>query len=229
MTALVIVLVLLLVLLLGPNWWVTRTLKRYSVDYPDLPGTGGQLARHLADRFELTVTIEETEQGDHYAPDDRAIRLTKEHFHGRSLSAVTVAAHEFGHALQHHQGYRPLLWRGRLARMAYFAEKLAAVAFVVAPILAIVSRSPVLTVAVLFIAVSNMLLSIVVHLVTLPVEWDASFKRALPILRDGGYLTTQEMPIAKKILTAAALTYVSSALMGLLNVGRWWAILRRPF
>ncbi|MEM6641230.1 MAG: zinc metallopeptidase, partial [Pseudomonadota bacterium] len=69
--------------------------------------------------------------------------------------------------------------------------------------------------------------TVVVHAVTLPVEFDASFNRALPILREGDYLKEGDAPHAEKLLRAAALTYVSAALMSLLNVGRWWAILRR--
>jgi len=72
-----------------------------------------------------------------------------------------------------------------------------------------------------------MVVSTIVHLVTLPVEWDASFKRALPILRAGEYISPKEQKHAKTILTAAALTYVSGSLASLLNLARWVAILKR--
>jgi hypothetical protein len=68
---------------------------------------------------------------------------------------------------------------------------------------------------------------IVVHLLTLPTEFDASFGRALPLMKQRGVLRKEDMPRARRLLTAAALTYVSGALQSLINIARWWAILRR--
>ena len=99
-----------------PQFWVRRTLSRHAKDRPDLPGTGGELARHLLDRFGLTdVKVDRSETGDHYDPESRTVRLTDPHLAGRSLSAVAVAAHEVGHAIQHANGERLLAWRQRLA------------------------------------------------------------------------------------------------------------------
>lgn len=205
---------------------MSRTLKKYSVEYDALPGTGGELARHLINRFEMSVDLETTEQGDHYDPESKTVRLSKEYFNGRSLSAVAVAAHEVGHAIQDQQGYRWLKWRSRLAKIAHYAEKLGSASFLLFPLIMLVTRSPIASGTLLLFAVATMGISVLVHLITLPVEWDASFNRALPILEQGDYLSSSELKAARKILLAAALTYVSAALMSLVNVWRWLRLLR---
>src|SRR5262245_52985130 len=87
--------ILLAVVLLGPQWWVRRVLSRHGIERHDLPGTGGELARHLLDAAGLHgVKVELTGDGDHYDPEDRAVRLLPQHHDGRSVAAVAVAAHE---------------------------------------------------------------------------------------------------------------------------------------
>ncbi|NVJ58940.1 MAG: zinc metallopeptidase [Gammaproteobacteria bacterium] len=221
-----LLIVVVLALVIVPGWWVNRTLKKYSVDYPDLPGTGGELAQHLVDRFEIPVKVEQVEQGDHYDPEDRAVRLSQSFYSGRSLSAVAVAAHEVGHAIQHNEKYKPLIWRSKLVKLAYFAEKFGSGLFLLVPIMALITRSPISTGVLLLVAAVTVFLSVIVHLVTLPVEWDASFGRALPLLEQGNYLAESELKVARKVLLAAALTYVSGALLSLINVWRWIAIMR---
>ena len=99
MVALLAMAVLAVVLL--PQLWVRFTLDKHAAERPDLPGTGGELARHLLNRFDLpNVKVEMTDKGDHYDPKDKAVRLLKAHHDGKSLSAVAVATHEVAHALQ---------------------------------------------------------------------------------------------------------------------------------
>jgi Zn-dependent membrane protease YugP len=222
-----LIIVSVLLLLLGPQWWTSRVMRRHSQAREDFPGTGGELARHLLDRFQLqSVVVEVTDKGDHYDPMDRVVRLSDDHFNNKSLTAVSVAAHEVGHALQHAQGYGPLLWRTRLARWAYAGERLGAGMMLALPIVSLVSRNPGLGLTMLLVAVASMFLAVLVHIVTLPVEWHASFRRALPLLQEG-YLKPDDMPAARQILRAAAWTYVAASLSSLLNMARWIAILRR--
>jgi len=220
--------IIIFAVIYGPQYWVTHILKKYSLEQDHFPGTGGELAQHLVERFRLTgVKVEKTELGDHYDPSDKAVRLTADKFNGKSLTAITVAAHEVGHAIQHAEGYRPFALRQHLAGFAVGAQKLGALAIFAIPLLALVSRSPRVGLAMFVIAIGSMLIGTIVHLVTLPVEWDASFKRALPILKQGEYISDREINNAHTILTAAALTYVAGSLASLLNLGRWIAILRR--
>src|SRR5437763_5120325 len=92
---------ILLTIVFGPQWWVRHVLSQHSVDRPDLPGTGGELARHLLDEAGLRgVKVELTGDGDHYDPEEQAVRLTPQHHDGRSVAAVAVAAHEVSRFLR---------------------------------------------------------------------------------------------------------------------------------
>ncbi len=225
----VIVLLLLVIIIFLPQFWVQWVIKKYSQPIDELPGTGGELAEHLINRFELEdVSVEKTDNGnDHYDPESKTIRLSETNHDGKSLAAVTIATHEFGHALQHHTSYKPLLLRTQLAKKAAVAEKIASFILVSLPFTLILVKVPAVTFIMLLAGLTIMCLPILLHLFTLPVEFDASFNRALPILNEGNYVPDSAMPIARTILAAAALTYVSASLASLLNFYRWWAILRR--
>jgi Zn-dependent membrane protease YugP len=203
-------------------------MRRYSEPGDRYPGSGGELARHLLDELHLPdVLAEVTDKGDHYDPVARAVRLSKANFHGKSLTAVTVAAHEVGHALQHRDGYSPFRLRQQMVQLSIYAQKVAGVMLILAPLLALLARSPRLASLALFAGVLSMMMSSLVHLVTLPTELDASFRRALPIMQQGGYLKDGDEPHARKVLKAAALTYVAASLVSILNLGRWLTVLRR--
>ena len=218
----------IIALIFGPGLWVQRVLKRYSRPANRYSDTGGELARYLLDECGLqSVKTEATDKGDHYDPEAKVVRLTKDKFEGRSLTAVTVAAHEVGHALQDAAGYRPLKLRTRLVRLAAPGERLAALAMMLSPFISAMTRAPLAGLAMFFAGIAVMGLGTLIHLVTLPTELDASFGRALPLLKKRGILLAEDELHARKLLTAAAWTYVAGSLMSLLNVARWWAILRR--
>lgn len=222
-----IAVVVLLLILFAPQWWTRRVLARYSKEQDHFQGTGGELARHLLDRLGMPeVKVDTTDQGDHYDPLEKVVRLSEDKINAKSLTAIAVAAHEVGHAIQHHEGYAPLAMRTSLIRWVLWTEKLGSALMLVMPVLAIISRSPVVGGLVLLAGVASLGLGVIVHFITLPVEWDASFRRALPILEEG-YISPAEQKQARTILTAAALTYVAGSLAGLLNLWRWLALLRR--
>lgn len=224
--ALLIILVLAGLIVL-PNFWVKSIIKRHDRQRADIPGTGGELARHLLDEMKLThVKVEETKDGDHYDPVSKTVRLSENHMKGRSLSAVVVAAHEVGHAMQDATDYAPLRARTRLARQAQIIETVGSVVMIAAPLVMALTRTPY---ALLFELLAGFVLlatSVLMHAVTLPVEYDASFRRALPVLEKGGFVKPADMPAARQILRAAALTYVAAAAMSLVNVMRWLRVLR---
>lgn len=222
-----IAIAVVLAIILLPQALVRLAISRHGVDRPDLPGTGGELARHLLDERGLSdVLVETTDKGDHYDPSARAVRLLPAHHDGRSIAAVAIAAHEVGHAIQHADGDRYLGLRQQLATLAIITDRIAAVFFIAAPFLAILARTPLAFAALLGIGVALLGVRVLFTLVTLPVEIDASYRKALPILRDGRYLSDADMPAAKSVLRAAAFTYLASALMTLVNLARWIRLLR---
>lgn len=224
---LIIVVVIFAAIVLGPTYWVSHTMKRHSAKRADFPGTGGELAQHLIDHYEISdVRVEVTDRGDHYDPDERVVRLSADNFHTPSITAVAVAAHEVGHALQHHLGERGLQLRQSLARLAAVTDRIASVFFLLAPVLFVVARTPAAFIGMAGLGIALLAVRVLVHLVTLPVEYDASFNKALPILREGGYLQDDEIQGAHSVLKAAAFTYVASALMSLIDLARWIRILR---
>ena len=222
----VVLIVLALAIFVLPNVWAKWVLKRHMRGRDDYPGTGAELAEHLLRRLGVEgVHVERTEYGDHYDPETRCVRLSPDHYDGRSLTAVTVAAHEVGHAIQHHQGYSPLLARSRLVGVAQKAEKLGAILMMVAPFLFLLTRLPGGLAIVVALAVISFGTAALVHLVTLPVEFDASFNHALPLLKE--YVPPNDMAGARHVLTACAFTYVAASLASVMNLGRWLVILRR--
>ena len=227
MAAIVIILALVFVLAVLPQMWVGRVIARHSADRPDFPGTGSEFARHVLDEMNLNhVKVEETTLGDHYDPESKTVRLSPAHFNGRSLAAVVIAAHEAGHAMQDATGYPPLAARTRLAKQAIRMEKIGAVVMLAAPVVMALAKAPHILLIEVFAGVMIFALSILLHAVTLPVEFDASFGRALPILKGGRYIEERDMPAAKDILRAAAFTYVAAAAMSLLDIARWFRVLR---
>lgn len=226
----VILFVVIAACVLLPGLWVKQVMAKYHqpADRYRGKGSGAELARHLLERFGLSdVEVEETPAGDHYDPTAKAVRLSPENYQGYSLTAITVAAHEVGHAIQDSRGESLFQARQKLAKAAFVAERVAGMLLVAAPIVFILTRVPQAGAATILIGVASMALGTIVHLVTLPVEFDASYGKALPILKEGDYLHDGDLAHAERILKAAALTYVAGSLASLLNLGRWIAVLRR--
>ena len=220
--------IIFMAVVLGPQLWVWWVFRQHGQHRENFPGTGGELARHLLNRFGLqAVRVEPTPMGDHYNPETKLVGLSQKHFAGKSLTAAVVAAHEVGHALQDHDGYGLLKDRTHLVKFAQKAEKVGSYLMLGIPVLAGVMRVPAVSLGVLVVAVGTMSISALVHLITLPVEWNASFRRALPILEKGGYLAPTDMSGARQILTAAAMTYLASSLFSLVNLWRWIRLVRR--
>lgn len=220
--------VLIFALVFGPGLWVRNVMLRYSSPEDRYDGTGGEFARYLLDNNGLQhIKVEETEQGDHYDPLEKVVRLTPEKLNGHSLTAVTVAAHEVGHALQDASGYAPLRARTQLINLTQPVQKLGAGILMAAPLIGLLTRAPMVSLLMILGGFMSLGVTSLVHLITLPTELDASFKRALPMLENDGGLKPVDLPHARRLLKAAALTYLAASLASLLNIARWWALLRR--
>lgn len=180
--------------------------------------TGGEVARQLLDDAGLRNVRIERVSGrltDHYDPQAKVLRLSPQTMDGANVAALGVAAHETGHALQDADAYAPLQLRTACVRTAGIGSQAAWPLFLAGLIFNF--RPLVLIGIALYTAM------VVFTLVTLPVELNAS-RRALTLLENGGYLTSGEMPGARSVLSAAALTYVASALMAVLQLLRLIAI-----
>ena len=219
---------LVIALIFGPSLWVKFVMRRYSSEKPEMPGTGGELAQHLIKRFSLKdVKVEVTELGDHYDPIEKKVRLSKENYESKSLTAIAIAAHEVGHAIQDQQGDKRLAIRTKMVPIIDKVARLSAVIISLSPVIGIITRHPMPFSLFLLLGLSGFIARMMVHAVTLPIEFDASFSKALPLLREGEYISQSNEKAVGHVLRAAALTYVSAALADILNLGRWIVILLR--
>lgn len=224
-----IIIILVAAIILLPGVWVKMTIKKYSSELPDLPGTGGQFAAHLLQKFNINdVSVEQgVANGDHYSPLEKKIRLSPDIFNGKSISAVAIAAHEVGHAIQYQRKESIVLLREKLTPVVMVTEKLAMGLVAISPLLIIIFKIPQLGLFAILASLITLGLSVLFQFIILPMEWDASFNKALPILKQGAYLNDDELPAARKILRAAAMTYVAATLSSILSVWRWLLFIRR--
>lgn len=219
---------LLLLFVFGPSLWVRYNMHRYSKTIEGMPGTGGELAEHLLQRFGMDgFVVEQTEAGDHFDPSAKAVRLSAENYAGKSLTAVAVAAHEVGHAIQFFKRESIFELRAKYIPMAMRFKRWGILLLTAAPVAALVFRAPAVVFLLIAISLLFQVIGTLAYLIVLPEEWDASFGKALPILIEGDYVPSTHIEPVKRVLKAAALTYFAGALADILNIGRWLILLRR--
>jgi len=203
-----------LILTLYAQWKVKSAFSRMSQVRSASGMTGAQVAESLLKRNSINdVTVEAVEGSltDHYDPIKKKLRLSPGVYGSNSLAALGVAAHETGHAIQHKTGYSYLQLRQNLYPVSNFGSMLAMPLFIIGMLMSfkfLIDIGIILFAAAVFFTV-----------ITLPVEFNAS-KRALAQLSQGGYLSSNEIGGARKVLDAAALTYVAAAAMAVLQLIR---------
>lgn len=198
---------------------VNSTFNRYSKQYTRCGLTGYGAARAVLDAYGLHHVQIECISGnltDHYDPRTNVIRLSQAVYHSTSSAAVGVAAHEAGHAIQHAEAYLPIKIRSAIIPITNFASRLA-MPLILAGILLTVFGEVFFYVAVAGVVCFS--LSAVFQLVTLPTEFNAS-RRALHAIKNETRLTPHEVAGAKKVLTAAAMTYVAALAVSLMQLLR---------
>jgi len=200
---------------------VSGTFRKYSRVRSQYGHTGSEVARKLLDMKGLhDVRIERIRGNltDHYDPRTRVLRLSDSVYSSNSIASIGVAAHETGHAVQHSTGYFPLALRNAIAPVASFGSRVAWIlifaGFIFRP-------SNLIYYGILFFSAV-----VVFQLITLPVEFNAS-SRAIAMLGDSGLVTSGEITPARKVLSAAALTYVAAAITGLLQLLRFILLANR--
>ena len=174
-------------------------------------GVGGAPANVRGQGLGCVVEATPGNLTDHYDPRSQTLRLSEENFYGQSVAAIGVSAHEAGHAIQHAQRYPFLQLRSLMYPATAFGSNLAFPLFFIG---FIGSFQPLM-----IAAIALFFIAVLFSVITLPVEFDAS-RRALKILREGGYLETDELAGARKVLRVAAMTYVAGALMAVMQLLR---------
>lgn len=176
--------------------------------------TGASVARMILDRnglHDVRIVPVEGELTDHYDPRNKTVSLSRNVFNGRTVSALSIAAHEVGHAIQHSVNYAPLTIRASILPVASIGSTAAFPLFFIGLIM---SFPVMMDIGIILFAGA-----LLFHVVTLPVEFNAS-RRAIAELTNGLVTTDQEIRGAKKVLNAAALTYVAATLMALVHLLR---------
>ena len=197
--------------------WVRSSYSKYSKKMSASGLTGAQVARMILDRNNLSNVRVEPVAGqltDHYDPMRKVVRLSEGNFNSNSIAAVSVAAHECGHAIQDGSGYLPMKLRAGLFPIVNFAGQLWFPLFFLAIIMGIGTATGQLFIQLAVLAFAGVL---AFHVVTLPVEINAS-TRAYGILTRYGMLSRTEADGTKRVLTAAAFTYIAAALTSLLTL-----------
>lgn len=203
------------------QWMVQSTFKKYSSTKLEKNITGSQAANYLLQKNDVTgVTVKPISGSltDNFNPTDMTLNLSEPVHNVNSIAAVGVAAHETGHAIQHSKGYLPIKFRSMLVPVANLGSA-------AGPLLALAG----LALSFSFLVDIGLILffgSVLFYLVTLPVEFNAS-SRALKTLKEAGVMNKEELKGVKKVLGAAAMTYVASALVSLGNFIRFFIMTKR--
>jgi len=207
-----------LILSIYAQFKVKSTFSKYSA-VRSLKGiTGREAAYGLLRNNGINDVAIEAIRGsltDHYDPSAHVLRLSETVYGNDSIAAIGVAAHEVGHAIQHQQGYKPMEIRQKIVPVTNFASTASFPILLIGMVIA--STDLIMIGILLFSAV------VLFHLVTLPVEFNAS-NRAVVQLHQYGLISTEEVPLVKKVLGAAALTYLAAALSAIANLLYYLAI-----
>lgn len=207
-----------LILALYAQARVRSTYARYSQVAAASRLTGAQIARQILDsRGAQNVPVEQIpgQMTDNYDPRKKVLRLSDGIYGSNSLAALGIAAHEAGHAIQHHDGYSPLALRNVIFPIASIGSTLAFPLFFIGFIMG-QKRGPSILMDIGILLFAG---AVLFSVITLPVEFNAS-RRALVVLEERGYLNQTEMAGARKVLSAAALTYVAATAMAVMQLVR---------
>ncbi len=213
--------VIALVITLGAQIFVSASYSKYSKIQNVRGVTGAEAARMMLDRSglrDVAVTPVEGNLTDHYDPSSKTVNLSRAVYSGRSVAAVSVACHECGHAVQDSKDYIMMRLRTALVPVTNLASRAGYIAILIGILLS--------SYAMIKIGIIAEVVILLFQLVTLPVETDAS-RRALAGIKEWGFLSAEEYPQGRKMLIAAALTYVAGVASALLQVLRLVLLFRR--
>ena len=183
-----------------------------------MPFTGKELGNKLLDEQKLNnVSINPIKQLDHYNPIDKKIHISDDKLNKKSITSIAVVTHEIGHAIQDKENYKPLKIRQTLIEKTVIFQRLGSFLLIIGlPSIFAFTKSPFITFVAALLIMGCLTTNVLIHLITLPVEFDASFKRALPILKK--YVPKENMYQCKSVLRAAALTYLAQSIVSIFRL-----------
>ena len=183
-----------------------------------MPFTGNQLGQKILKENNLeNVLIEPIKQVDHYNPLKKKVHISEDKLHKKSITSIAVVAHEIGHAIQDKENYKPLLLRQKLIEKTMIFQRIGSFLLIIGlPSIFAITKSPFITFIAAIIIMGCLSTNVLIHLITLPVEFDASFKRALPILQK--YVPEENMRQCRSVLRAAAFTYLAQSIVSIFRL-----------
>ena len=221
-----IFLIVLLSISILPVIWINYVFKKNDEILPNMPFNGIEFGNQLIKELELKdVCLEKTLIGDHYDLEQRKVKVGEDRLRKKSLTSISIICHEIGHAIQHAENYTPLITRTKLVKNTLWINKIAfAVVYIGLPIIFATGYLPLIKVCILLILLS-LFIGVVIHLVTLEVELDASFNKAMPIIKKK--IPEVYHDSCRSILRAAAFTYVVGVFKNLISLRMIWTVLSR--
>jgi len=201
-----------------PSIWVNYVLRKNNEILSDMPFTGNQLGQKLLEENKLeNVSIEPIKQIDHYNPLEKKVHISEDKLNKKSITSIAVVAHEIGHAIQDKENYKPLILRQNLIEKTIIFQRIGSFLLVIGlPSIFAFTKSPLITFIAAMIIMGCLSTNVLIHLITLPVEFDASFKRALPILKK--YVPKENMKQCRSVLRAAAFTYLAQSIVSIFRL-----------
>ena len=201
-----------------PSIWVNYVLKKNNNALLDMPFTGKELGLKILQENKLeNVLIESIKKIDHYNPLEKKININEDKLYKKSITSIAVVAHEIGHAIQDKENYKPLLLRQKLIEKTMIFQRLGSFLLIIGlPSIFAITKSPFITFLAAIIIMGCLSTNVLIHLITLPVEFDASFKRALPILQK--YVPKENMRQCRSVLGAAAFTYLAQSIVSIFRL-----------
>ena len=201
-----------------PNFWVNYVLRKNNKILSDMPFTGKELGEEILKEQKIhNVSIESIKKLDHYNPVKKIIHIAEDKLTKKSITSIAVVVHEIGHAIQDKENYKPLIIRQKLIEKTMIFQRLGSFLLIIGiPSIFTITKSPLITFIAAIIIMGCLSTNVLIHLVTLPVEFDASFKRALPILQK--YVPKENMSQCRSVLRAAALTYLTQSIVSIFRL-----------
>ena len=220
------ILIIFLLMSFIPLFWVNYVFKKNDTILPNMPFNAYEFGEEIIKELKLkNVSIEKTLIGDHYDLVEKKVKVHEDRFTRKSLTSISIMCHEIGHAIQHAQNYSPLITRTKLVKNTQWINKISmAIIYIGLPFIFATGFLSLIKLCALIILLST-LIGVIIHLITLEVELDASFNRAFPIIK-------KKIPevyhnSCRSVLRAAAFTYVVGVIRNLISLRMIWTVLSR--